>query len=429
MTETPQGSEKNKDPKGFLNAFGGLVGAARAQRDPYLSFALLMTLAVVFTVIGLAVFGRQIDPGAQRLIGACVGGGFLLAMTLLFIGRRRGTSDAHVQHAAPNMPTGQLQGRQSPEFRQIVLITPAVSNFFDLIVSSVSITAHREHLNVIVKVPNARFEAAAQNSLINAVCDNLVHGEVVVVVPAEPEAVKDDLSRLCSAHRTIPPLVALDIPLKPVSGGDITNMQFPYVGVDNTRGAELAADAFSAYFRDKGILKPAIYVLLGPSNISQWRIRADAFIARFTANTEGVCVIIESGAVSRWDRQIARDMTYRHLTSSGTVDGIFACNDDLAIGARQAVLQWRRADNVKPVRIIGFDGIDEMYDLLAQRDDIMLATVNVRIAEQVRSIMQLVTAKVEGRPQPFDQRLIPPTLVEWGTTERPQLTYDGEDAA
>lgn len=428
MTDPPDSDAEDKVGKSLFSAFESLVGASGAQGDPYLRFALLLTLAVVFTVVAFTLFGKQIDPGAQRLIGACVGGGFLLAILLLF--RRPPHSTAGGQHGPPASVSAEASlANTSSQFRQIVLITPAVSNFFDLIVSSLSINAHRAHLNVIVKVPNARYEAAAQNSLINSVCDDLVHGEVVVVVPAEPEAVRDDLSRLCSANRTIPALVALDVPLEAISGEKGVNLEFPFVGVDNRHGAELAADAFAAHFRLARIEQPSLYVLSGPTTVPQWRARTRAFVERFTEVYGDRCHIVTSEAVARWDRKIARELTQRHLDSGARVDGIFACNDDLAIGARQAVLQWRRSGAAGPVRIIGFDGIDEMYDLLAQKDEVMLATINVCVAEQVHFIMELVTARVDGKPQPFIQQLVKPKLVEWGTTERPQLTYGVGDAA
>ncbi len=428
MTDPPDSDAEDKVGKSLFSAFECLVGASGAQADPYLRFALLLTLAVVFTVVAFTFFGKQIDPGAQRLIGACVGGGFLLSILLLF--RRPAQFTAGGQHGAPASVSAEPSlANTSSQFRQIVLITPAVSNCFDLIVSALSINAHRAHLNVTVKVPNARYEAAAQNSLINSVCDDLVHGEVVVVIPAEPEAVRDDLSRLCSANRTIPALVALGVPLKPISGKKGVNLEFPFVGVDNRRGAELAADAFAAHFRLARIEQPSLYVLSGPTTVPQWRARTRAFVERFTEVYGDRCHIVTSEAAARWDRKIARELTQRHFDSGAQVDGIFACNDDLAIGARQAVLQWRRSGGPGPVRIIGFDGIDEMYDLSAQKDEVILATINVCIAEPIHFVMELVTARVDGKPQPFTQQLVKPKLVEWGTTERPQLPYDVEDAA
>ncbi|HWJ40944.1 MAG TPA: hypothetical protein VNT29_07410, partial [Candidatus Limnocylindrales bacterium] len=177
MTETPDDGDKNTkkdtDHKGIFDSFKELVRAAGDQRNPYLRFALLLILVVVFTIIALAVIGRQIDAAAERLIDIALIGAILVAILLIF--RHQSRADA-APEAASSQPTPPMSVTCEPTatFRQIVLITPAVSNFFDLIVSSVSITAHKEQLNVIVKVPNRRFEAAAQNSLINAVCDDLV---------------------------------------------------------------------------------------------------------------------------------------------------------------------------------------------------------------------------------------------------------------
>jgi len=70
--------------------------------------------------------------------------------------------------------------------------------------------------------------------------------------------------------------------------------------------------------------------------------------------------------------------------SKQDIKGVFSCNDEMALGAREA-FQELKVDNIK---IIGFDCINEVKRLLQNENEkYMLATIDVKISKQVEDLI------------------------------------------
>lgn len=153
------------------------------------------------------------------------------------------------------------------------------------------------------------------------------------------------------------PVVAVD---RGVNGAEVAS----FVSSDNVMGGKLAADALAEAMGEKG----EVAVLQGVAGTSASRDRYAGF-------EEGIKAYPNIKVVARqpadFDRAKGLDVTTNILQSNPNITGIFAENDEMALGAVKAL----GADAGKKVQIVGFDGTPDgiaaveagtMYATIAQ---------------------------------------------------------------
>lgn len=77
------------------------------------------------------------------------------------------------------------------------------------------------------------------------------------------------------------------------------------------------------------------------------------------------------------------------------VDFVFACNDEMALGIRDAILEARQLPIPNPLiehtKVIGFDGTKEFTAAMnSETNDILLATVDVNLESQVDNLVEKI---------------------------------------
>lgn len=166
--------------------------------------------------------------------------------------------------------------------------------------------------------------------------------------------------------------------------------------LDNQAGAHAVADHLVAIGR-RGLVHIA-----GPEGNIDADERAAAFRRR-CSELGADCTVVRGD----FEEGSGRDAVAQLLSGGFRFDGLFAANDNMAIGALQAL---RAAGLAVPrdVAVVGFDDIPVARHL-------ELTTVQVRIAELgERALVRLLDA-LEGRPVSGDE-LHPPLLVIRKTT-------------
>jgi ABC-type sugar transport system substrate-binding protein len=95
-------------------------------------------------------------------------------------------------------------------------------------------------------------------------------------------------------------------------------------------------------------------------------------------------------------------------TNRNVVDFIFACNDEMALGIRDAIVEARPSNQVvQCTKVIGFDGTKEFTAAMdAENNDILLATVDVNLESQVDKLVEKIrdlfsTTTEYARLEPF----------------------------
>ena len=111
---------------------------------------------------------------------------------------------------------------------------------------------------------------------------------------------------------------------------------------------------------------------------------------------------------ANWARALGRTMTQDILTSLGKPpDAILCANDDMALGAVQA-LQQAGVPNGQ-VMVIGFDALPEA--LAAIRDGSMAATVDQLPGEQVKNAIGALVSYLRDK-KPLEARKLDPILID-----------------
>lgn len=207
-----------------------------------------------------------------------------------------------------------------------------------------------DELGVTLNVQDASDDAATQaNQLNNAVTTG---AGVVIVNPTDSDAVVPSVEALNQAEI---PVVAVD---RSSNGGEISS----FVASDNVAGGAQAAAAMAEAIGGEG----EIIILQGIAGSSASRDRGKGFEEEI-AKHSGITVAAKQTA--NFDRAEGLDVATNLLQAHPNVKAIFAENDEMALGAIEAL--GDRAG--KDVMVVGFDGTSD--GLTAVEDGRMLATI------------------------------------------------------
>ncbi|MBV7302404.1 D-ribose ABC transporter substrate-binding protein [Corynebacterium sp. TAE3-ERU2] len=205
-------------------------------------------------------------------------------------------------------------------------------------------------LGINLSVQDASDDSATQiNQLSNAVTSG---AQVVIVNPTDSDAVVPAVESLNKAKI---PVVALD---RSASGGTVDS----FVASDNVAGGKQAAELLADSINEEG----EIIVLQGIAGSSASRDRGKGFSEGIT-QYPGIEVVAQQTA--DFDRTKGLNVATNLLQAHPNVKAIFAENDEMALGALEAL--GDRAG--KDVMVVGFDGTSD--GLAAVADGRMVGTI------------------------------------------------------
>jgi DNA-binding LacI/PurR family transcriptional regulator len=184
------------------------------------------------------------------------------------------------------------------------------------------------------------------------------------------------------------PTVVGGRPDRPVPG-------LTYVDSDNVGGGQLATDRLIAAGRTR------IATIAGPPDMT-------AATDRLTGYHRALAKAgLRAGQVAygRFTRVSGEEAMTELLERAPDLDAVFAANDMMAVGALRTL---RAAGRRVPedVSVVGYDDIE-----LAQHTEPALTTVRQPIAEQARTMTELLLAQIGGQPV-RDPVVLPTELVE-----------------
>lgn len=186
---------------------------------------------------------------------------------------------------------------------------------------------------VDLDVVDAQNDSATQTNQLATAATSGTDG--VIINPVDSDAAAASVSPLVSNDT---PIVAVD---RAVNGAEVQSL----VSSDNEAGGRQAADELAKAMGEKG----AVIVLQGVAGTSASRDRGAGF-------TEGIKAYPDIDVVAQqtanFDRAEALDVATNLLQATPGVTGIFAENDEMALGAIQA-LGARAGEEVS---VVGFDG-------------------------------------------------------------------------
>jgi len=226
----------------------------------------------------------------------------------------------------------------------------------------------------------------------------------VFLIPKDPEirANRDGIVRFKGEYST----VMLDV----YSGTEPANDMPHFVGGDEKYGGGKAAELAMEFFRSAGKTPRAILMLRGRQ--TNWERQR---IEHFKIQLEPM--LSASGWTDVKFAESPQDLDYSRERAKGFIRGliddptelkplfgqqskfiqqvdlIFACNDEMAIGACEALREFATKAGLEPrklPKVIGYDGTQALVDQLTHKNEYILGTVDVNLPDQASLAMDLM---------------------------------------
>ena len=233
----------------------------------------------------------------------------------------------------------------------------------------------KAHAKVLTKAGLDDTQIMEQIDLV----ENLLAQKVdaLVIAPADSDLLKPVLEK--AAERMPVVLFDSDIPgWKPKTA---------YVGTENEVGGEKAG----AYIHDLLHGKGKIAVVSGIPGSEVGIQRVDGMKKGLEKAGGGIKVVKE--VTGQFDREQAVGAMEDILQTDPDLDAVFCANDQMALGAMQAIAAHKKTDQIK---LIGFDGSLEATQHILQGD--MQATIAQDPYGMAEKGVEEALAKLKGRP-------------------------------
>ncbi|AQS69507.1 substrate-binding domain-containing protein [Streptomyces pactum] len=229
-----------------------------------------------------------------------------------------------------------------------------------------------EKLGVDLTVTDAQNDASQQaNQLQNFVSGGL---SSIIVNPVDSDAAGPAVR---GANKDGIPVIAVDRGVNDAKTAAL-------VASDNVEGGELGAKALAEKLGGKG----TIVILQGQAGTSASRERGAGFAAGLK-EYPGIKVVAKQPA--DFDRTKGLDVMTNLLQAHPDIDGVFAENDEMALGAIKAL----GSKAGKSVQVVGFDGTPD--GLKAVREGTLFASVAQQPKELGRIAVQNALRAADGK--------------------------------
>lgn len=241
---------------------------------------------------------------------------------------------------------------------------------------------------------SGEMDAADQVTQLRNALDRGVNGVVVGIADSRAPA-----PAIAQLNKKGIPVVLIDTPLDAQAASTAGAKISAFIGSDNYQGGVIAAQAMTSALGSGSATRPVL--LIKGSFVHKSAIdRANGFLQ----GAKGHFAVIQRDG--EWNRQKALELTST-LLSRQRIYGIFASNDDMAMGAIAALDNAKLPPDRRPV-VIGFDATKDGREAIQR--GAMYASVGQRtrmLGEQ--GVVRLVKI-LENRPVKADE-LVPVELV------------------
>lgn len=231
--------------------------------------------------------------------------------------------------------------------------------------------AAAKDLGVDLMVSDAQNDSSTQqNQAQNAQSQG---AKAVIINPVDSDAASPAVAPLLSSNL---PVISVD---RSVTGEDVTS----HIASDNVAGGAQAADELAKAVGEKG----KVIILQGTPGAASTRDRGDGF-KKEIKKYSGIEVVAEQTA--NFDRAEALDVTTNLMQSNPDVVGIYAENDEMALGAIQSLGSKAGVD----VKIFGFDGTED--GLKAVSNGTMVGTIAQQPKELGKKAVEAAVKAIKG---------------------------------
>lgn len=253
---------------------------------------------------------------------------------------------------------------------KVALLVSTLNNPFFVDLRDGAQTAAKD-LGVDLMVSDAQNDSSTQqNQAQNAQSQG---AKAVIINPVDSDAASPAVAPLLSSKL---PVISVD---RSVTGEDVTS----HIASDNVAGGAQAADELAKAVGEKG----KVIILQGTPGAASTRDRGDGF-KKEIKKYSGIEVVAEQTA--NFDRAEALDVTTNLMQSHPDVVGIYAENDEMALGAIQSLGSKAGSD----VKIFGFDGTEG--GLKAVSNGTMVGTIAQQPKELGKKAVEAAVKAIKG---------------------------------
>jgi ribose transport system substrate-binding protein len=217
--------------------------------------------------------------------------------------------------------------------------------------------AHAAEYELIANGTKDELDVARQDEIVEQMIAQQV--QAIVIAPADSKALVAVCQRAQAAGIVV---INIDNKLDAAVLAE-RNLRIPFVGPDNRKGARLAGEALARQLKSGD----QVAILEGVPTAFNAQQRK----AGFEDAMKAAGMNIVSSQSASWETAKANQVAAALLVEKPELKAILCANDSMALGAVAAI---RAAGKVEQVRVIGFDNIQAVRQLL--KDGQVLATVD-----------------------------------------------------
>jgi ribose transport system substrate-binding protein len=271
-----------------------------------------------------------------------------------------------------------------------VVLGISVSNlntpFFATLTAGAMEAANR--LGAELTVKDARDDAGAQGVQIEELIELKV--SALLINPVGGEAVSESIA---SANKAGIPVFTLDRSATEEHGGAPLQI-VSHIASDNRTGGKMAGNYLAEMLGKKG----KIVEIQGIPDTSAAQDRGAGFNGAIAAYPEIEVVVREP---ANFDREAAKEVFAEILKQQPEVDGVFAHNDEMILGAIDAARESGQLDKDiedQPILFVGFDAVESAIDALETGE--LTATIAQQPAEMGRLGVETALKFLNGETVP-----------------------------
>jgi ribose transport system substrate-binding protein len=255
--------------------------------------------------------------------------------------------------------------------------------------------AHATEYELIANGTKDELDVARQVEIVEQMIAQQV--QAIVIAPADSKALVPVCQRAQAAGIVV---INIDNKLDAAVLAE-RNLRIPFVGPDNRKGARLAGEALARR------LKPGdqVAILEGVPTAFNAQQRK----AGFEDAMKAAGMNIVSSQSASWETAKANQVAAALLVEKPELKAILCANDSMALGAVAAI---RAAGKAEQIRVIGFDNIQAVRQLL--KDGQVLATVDQHGDQLAVYGIEYALESLKNKTSPADRE----TTVDLITAEQ-----------
>ncbi len=237
------------------------------------------------------------------------------------------------------------RGSESAAGPTVALVVKTLNNaFFVEMEQGARAAADSLKLNLVVQAPEREIDVEKQMQIV----ENLIQRRVAALALV-PNGSREIIPAIVKANRARIPVLVVDTRVDTAALRQASGSVATFIGSDNIDGGRLAGQFFATKLRGQGRI--AILEGIPGHETGDSRLRG---LKEALAKHPGITIVASQTA--NWERDQAFNVMQNILQAHPNVQGVFAANDVMALGAVEAIAA---AGKTGRIVVVGFDAQDD----------------------------------------------------------------------